>query len=205
MEEWPEWCSLQQVLLYTVERRPPVSDDLHQAVASVYTLPPAPFELVLIFRAGHIRGVGDLVTSPMDSEDIRVSDGGCDIPPDSWVADKIDWRNSRLSLPPGLFSNREFRNIKFRTKGLLEELEQRITRPSQKPSPAKLKTGPKFDYDGKFWTEVVVLANSLDGLPDTLEKGASVIAERIDDARGMTVIRDKLRPIYLHPDFKRRG
>ena len=204
MGKWPIWCSLQQLLLYAVDGRPPISDELHQAVASVCPLPPVPLELVMILREGHVVSVGAVASSPMDSDDFRISDSGRDIPPDYWVPDKIDWRNSRLSIPdPGVFSNAEFRNIKIRTTGLRKELEQRMTRPNQKGSPAKLKTGPKeFDYDGKFWPEVVALALSEGRLPDVMDKCAHELAALLDGQIGLTQIKAKLGPLYRHPAIK---
>lgn len=189
-----DWCSLHQALLATTNGWKLMPDEQFKAVAgSIET--PTKKEGVPLLRAiaeGQIRCRGDRRSIDLTYQrpsDIQQTQAN--IAPSDWQGGEVQWRESTL-LSGGnerMWSQNQFINIQVNVEDLrkLFPLERRYLGGERR--------GPKpFDYDAKFWPEVVAIANHPDGLPETKED----LAEELHTALKLplSTVRDKLVPVY---------
>lgn len=230
--ELPERISLLQAALWLTKGKKPVSEERFRIakvnLTPADTTPDGPLgELVVALHENDFKAYASLGTQRHGNGAIMPFMGSrmeniAPVEPSDWWFDNVVWNESALTyrggphkLPPELQSfSRQLDDVNLGptywfpinvSPGDLVAVFPRLVGHSEEELPGPKRGRPrKYDWD-RFYVELAVKAD-LDGLPDAqaaCEQWAQTWFEKIyTDSPAVSLIREKVAPIYSHPRKK---
>ncbi len=156
--------------------------------------------------------------NPDSGSDLKIERRKIPIPPAVWSTRRVDWRQGELRVAGGYY-----REIIISTQDLLRSFREQAGKKSlvekrgeffvcEDDRKASLKDvgGRPLKYDWeKFWREVVLIANTLDGLPD---KPADLVTEMMewcennfDPKIGESSVRRRVASLYAQISQRKKS